>query len=249
MGIESGSARILQLIQKGISLEDIESAIQNMAGAGLAVEAMCFTDFPTESHADAMATLLLLDVHHEAIALFMCGRFQLTEGSAVFARPSAFGIHDIWHVAGDDLRNTLYYQEQAESKTTSETEDIDVRLDGMSRRWVLHHYPWAGSLSTAHTLLWYEKLGPQIFKHLAGKSDRRLSAGSGVFTAELPVHVKKLAERAYENEARIWYTLIHEPANGLTGSLPAISEKMAACASPENPLSIDSERSRGVLLT
>ncbi len=210
LGIESGSARILQLIQKGITLEDVESAIQNMAGAGLAVEAMCFTDFPAESHADAMATLQLLDAHHEAIALFMCGCFQLTEGSAVSARPSAFGIRDIWHVAGDDLRNTLYYQEKTEPKTAAETEDIEKRLDRISRRWTLHHYPWAGSLSTAHTLLWYEKLGPQIFKHLAGKSDRRLSAGSGVFAPELPVHVKNLAEPAYENEARIWYTLIHE---------------------------------------
>jgi Radical SAM superfamily len=209
LGIESGSPRMLHLIRKGTTKEDLETVIQNLAEAGVAVEAMCFTDFPTESCADAMATLQLLDTHREAIALFMCGRFQLTSGSAVAGKPSDFGIREIWHVAGDDLRNTLYYEQKLASKTAAEAEHIEARLNRIARHWNLHHYPWAGSLSTAHTLLWYERFGPQIFKQLARKKGLRSGARVDALAAALPHHVRRVAEHAFENEANLWHMLVH----------------------------------------
>jgi anaerobic magnesium-protoporphyrin IX monomethyl ester cyclase len=209
LGIESGSPRMLQLIRKGTTKEALETVIENLAAAGVAVEAMCFTDFPTESYADAMATLQLLDTHREAIALFMCGRFQLTRGSAVAGKPSDFGVREIWHVAGDDLRNTLYYEEKLTSKTAAEAGHIEGGLNRIARHWKLHHYPWAGSLSTAHTLLWYERFGSQIFKRLARK--KRLRSGNCLeaHPAALPHHVRTVAERAFENEANLWHVLVH----------------------------------------
>ena len=204
LGIESGSARMLRLIRKGTAKKEMETVIQNLAAVGVAVEVMCFTDFPTESYADAMATLQLLDTHREAIALFMCGRFQLTSGSAVAGRPEDFGIRDIWYVAGDELRNTLYYEEKPAYKTAAEAEQIETRLNRISRHWKLHDYPWAGSLSTAHTLLWYERFGPQVFKQLAHIARVATPA------ADLPHHVRTVAEHAFKNEANLWHLLVHE---------------------------------------
>ena len=209
LGVESGSARMLNLICKGTTKEDLEAVIQNLAVVGVAVEAMCFTDFPTESYADAMATLQLLDTHRGAIALFMCGRFQLTSGSAVAGRPSDFGIRDIWYVAGDDLRNTLHYEEKPVSKTAAEAEQIEARLNRISRHWQLHDYPWAGSLSTAHTLLWYERFGPQIFKQLARIKGLRSGARVAASAAALPHHVRTVAEQAFKNETDLWHELVH----------------------------------------
>ena len=224
LGIESGSARMLNLIRKGTAKKDLAAVVRNLASVGVAVEAMCFTDFPTESYADAMATLQLLDTHREAIALFMCGRFQLTSGSAVAGRPSDFGIRDIWYVAGDDLRSTLYYEEKPASKTAAEAEHIEARLNRISRHWQLHDYPWAGSLSTAHTLLWYERFGPQIFKQLAHIS--RVAAPA----ADLPHHVRTVAEHAVENEADLWHELVRrkrtvtpELYRRLAENLPSLS--------------------------
>ncbi|MGA8280998.1 MAG: hypothetical protein WB853_08900 [Desulfobacterales bacterium] len=199
---------MLNLIRKGTAREDLEKVIQNLAAVGVAVEAMCFTDFPTESYADAMATLQLLDTHRGAIALFMCGRFQLTSGSTVAGSPSDFGIRDIWYVAGDDLRGTLYYEEKPASKTAAEAEQIEARLNRISRHWQLHDYPWAGSLSTAHTLLCYERFGPQIFKQLA--RIKGLPSGVRVTApvAALPHQLRTVAERAIENEANLWHELV-----------------------------------------
>jgi hypothetical protein len=208
LGIESGSARMLNLIRKGTAKEDLETVIQNLAAVGVAVEAMCFTDFPTESYADAMATLQLLDTHCGAIALFMCGRFQLTSGSAVAGRPSVFGIREIWNVAGDDLRNTLYYEEKTASKTAAEADQIEDRLNRISRQWQLHDYPWAGSLSTAHTLLWYERFGPQIFKQLARIKGLGCGARIAAPAAALPHQVRAVAECAFKNEANLWHELV-----------------------------------------
>jgi hypothetical protein len=208
LGIESGSARMLNLIRKGTAKEDLETVIQNLAAVGVAVEAMCFTDFPTESYADAMATLQLLDTHRGAIALFMCGRFQLTSGSAVASRPSVFGIREIWNVAGDDLRNTLYYEEKTASKTAAEADQIEARLNRISRQWQLHDYPWAGSLSTAHTLLWYERFGPQIFKQLARIKGLGCGARIAAPAAALPHQVRAVAECAFKNEANLWHELV-----------------------------------------
>jgi hypothetical protein len=197
---------MLNLIRKGTAQKDLAAVVRNLASVGVAVEAMCFTDFPTESYADAMATLRWLDTHSEAIALFMCGRFQLTSGSAVAGRPSDFGIRDTWYVGGDVLRSTLWYEEETASKTAVEIEQIEARLRRISRHWQLRGYPWAGSLSTAHTLLWYARFGPQIFKQLARIEDLH----PGVHAAALPLRVRAVAEHAFTNEANIWQELIRE---------------------------------------
>ena len=209
LGVESGSVRMLDLMRKGTAKEALEAVIQNLAAVGVAVEAMCFTDFPTESHADAMATLELLDTHRGAIALFMCGRFQLTSGSAVADRPADFGVREIWHVVGDAHRNPLYYEERQASKTAAEADDIEARLDLISRHWQLHDYPWAGSLSTAHTLLWYERFGAQIFKQLAHIKGLRSGVLTDTHAAALPQHVRTVAEQAFKNEAHLWHMLVH----------------------------------------
>ncbi|HHP7235598.1 MAG TPA: B12-binding domain-containing radical SAM protein [Desulfobacterales bacterium] len=210
LGVESGAARILRRIRKGIPLADMEAVIQNLAAAGVAVEVMCFTDFPSESYAEAMATLQLLQTHFETVALFMCGRFQLTSGSAVACRPSDFDIREIWHVAGDELRSVMYFTENSPPKTAGQAGRIEAGLSRIAGRWRLQHYPWAGSLSTAHTLLWYERFGPQAFKKRANKTARgfglRIEAGN----PGLPADVRKMAERAFENETALWQKLIYQ---------------------------------------
>jgi len=50
LGIETASSRLLCLIDKGVFLKDMQTAIKNLSDAGIAVEAMCFTEFPTETY-------------------------------------------------------------------------------------------------------------------------------------------------------------------------------------------------------
>jgi hypothetical protein len=209
LGIESGAPRLLRLMKKGIKKADAERVVKNMAAAGVAVEVMVFTDFPTETYGEALATLRWLKELQGDIALFMCGRFELSPGAAVAHQPVDFGIREIWTVAGDDLRSKLYYRESVHSKTARERQRIDNYLTGLSRHWRLSHYPWAGSLSTAHTLLWYDRFGPRVFKDQTLVKTRKTDHISDPRPLPISRRFARLAENALQRENEIWERLVY----------------------------------------
>src|SRR5262249_29466031 len=73
LGVQSAAPRVLKLIDKGRPIEEVRQVIGHLAGAGVAVEAMCFTDFPTETHKEAMATVRWLEALRDEVALFILG--------------------------------------------------------------------------------------------------------------------------------------------------------------------------------
>jgi hypothetical protein len=208
-GVESAAPRVLKLIDKGVPVETVETAIANLASAGVAVEAMCFTDFPTETAREARATIDMLERLREHVALFICGEFDLTHGALVAQRPADFGIAETWQLAGDELGCGLFYAEKKPPKSDADRERIDAALAALSGKWRLSRYPWAGALSTAHTFLYYERFGPDVFKQLAGAAPPEVpgaAARSGVSRFD----VVALAGRALEREEQIWHELVHE---------------------------------------
>jgi len=206
LGIESGSPRILKLMDKGTTVDNASRAVRNLAAAGIAAEAMVFLDFPTETAAEAEETLRFLEGHHDALSLFMCGTFGLTTGSRVAGCPAQYGLRSVFRVAGDEFRTALFYEENRAAKTARQREAVDTRLEEVSSRWRLRTYPWAGSLSTAHTLLWVERFGPGIFRG-RGPLPPRADALPDVRPRHSP---ERLADRAFALEAEAWHKLIHE---------------------------------------
>jgi|CXWL01.1.fsa_nt_gi hypothetical protein len=230
-GVESAAPRVLKLIDKGVPVDTVETAIRNLAGAGVAVEAMCFTDFPTETAREALATIELLRRLREHVALFICGEFDLTHGALVAQRPSDFGIAETWQLAGDELGLGLFYEERRPAKSDAQRAKIDQQLGELSAGWRLSRYPWAGALSTAHTFLWYERFGPDVFKRLAGGTAREVP-GAAARTAPTRFDVVAIADLAHEHEAEIWHQLIHERRavsatlyRELAASLPAAAPR------------------------
>jgi anaerobic magnesium-protoporphyrin IX monomethyl ester cyclase len=209
LGIESAAPRLIRLIEKGVGLDDMTAAVQHLAAAGIAVEAMCFTDFPTETRAEAQATLAWLRKLRPDIALFICGRFGMSSGSRVAAEPERFGVEDVWHLAGDHWQTGIFYHEHRAAKTERDCEEIDRQVDTLSAGWWLHDYPWAGALSTAHTLLYYAALGPDVFKRLTA-TRRKIVLPKGNALPRGPYDTRRMAQTAYANEAGIWHHLIHE---------------------------------------
>jgi hypothetical protein len=210
LGVESAAPRVLQLIHKGLSVRDAALAVKNLAAAGIAVEVMCFTDFPTETGREAMMTARFIEELRESIALFICGEFDLVAGARVAQHPGDYGIREMWHVAGDEFITTLFYEEAAPSKTPADRKRIDAAIDRLARSWWLHRYPWAGSLSTAHTLLWYDRYGADVFRRLAGT--RRKPAQPSPGKRRLPPRrdLEQVWQRAREHEAEIWRILVTE---------------------------------------
>jgi len=172
LGIESASPRVLELIHKGITQDILHAAVENLGAAGIAVEAMCFNAFPTETLAEARSTLGFIQTLKERIALFICGRFGLWHGSHVALHPELYDIQRIWQLAGDELGTGLFYASGTTSRSARDQDHIDTAIDSLSEQWWLHDYPWAGALSTAHTLLWYAQKGPDVFRKKAGTPSR-----------------------------------------------------------------------------
>jgi len=225
LGVESGSKRVLGLINKGIDLKTIEKTIHNLADAGIAAECMCFTDFPTENAREAFETIDFLKQVKDKIALFICGRFDLVPGAWIVAHYQDFGIREIWTIKGDDIVKKLFYSEKKIGKTGRDSEKIDMAIEELAQRFRLHKYPWAGSLSTAHTLLWYDHSGIDIFRKTGKKGL--------VHRYRLPVKVdhnrafdvENIAERVYENESEIWEKMVFEDRSIRRKTYEALARK------------------------
>lgn len=208
LGVESASPRVLSLIDKGIKVDDMRRVIQNLAEAGMAVEAMCFSDFPTESYREALATIELVRALTPHLSLFILGRFDLTHGSLVAQKPGEFGIKEVWHIAGDEFQTGLFFQERESAKTERQRAQIESLVSDISARWSLRRYPWAGALSTAHTMLSYARFGKGAFRDVQPE----LLAAPGKPPRPVLVHarydVAALEEQAQAFEAGIWQELV-----------------------------------------
>jgi len=210
VGVESGSARVLSLMEKGLTPRAMKTAVRGLARAGIAVELMCFYDFPTETAEEAMETLSLLRELRESTALFMYGPFKLTAGSRVASSPGRYGVAELWRLAGDELNTELFYRLQQESKDPAQRRRFEAALQHLSRGWLLGRYPWAGSLSTAHTLLWYNRHGSGVFRRLASLAEASPNRPPG----RLPLKAGRyplasLSREVWRREEEIWDTLIH----------------------------------------
>jgi hypothetical protein len=209
LGVESGSPRVLQLIDKGAPIEVVGDVIDRLAAVGIAAEAMCFTDFPTETHADACQTLEFLSARRGEVAVYIVGEFGLTHGSLVAQEPSRFDIAETWQLAGDELGLGVFFSPASEWKSDAERADVDRRLRALSRGWELRPYPWAGAVSTAHTILHYDRFGAGVFRGLADRGNDEPILGARRFEAEVPFDVDALAT-AEEREGEIWGELVME---------------------------------------
>jgi anaerobic magnesium-protoporphyrin IX monomethyl ester cyclase len=233
LGVESASSRVLELIDKGAPPKVVGDVIDHLASAGIAAEAMCFTDFPTETHEEALQTFDFLERRKKNVAVYIVGEFGLTHGSLVAQEPDRFGIAETWELEGDQLGLGIFFEPTHPWKTDDERSDEAERLDELSSGWALRTYPWAGAVSTAHTVLYYERFGAGVFKELAkrGLADDLLADAH--LEAELRFDPAACASAA-QREAGVWGTLVHDERRvgraayeAHASALPALSAKPA----------------------
>jgi len=208
LGVESAAPRVLSLIDKGIPVHEVKSAVESLSNAGIAVEAMCFTDFPTETYREAMQSVAFVESIRDHLSLFILGKFDLTHGALVAQKPGEFGIKEVWGVEGDELGTGLFYAEKRASKRGPDRDRLEASIDSLARHWRLRRYPWAGALSTAHTMLYYARFGKDVFRALAAPSEDVPGARARVIEAKFDV--TRIARESAETEARIWEILTRE---------------------------------------
>ena len=209
LGVESGNDRVLKLIDKGAPVQVVSDVIDRLAGAGVAAEAMCFTDFPTETREEALDTLRFLDERHDRVAVYIVGEFGLTHGSLVAQEPAKFGMREVWQLEGDHLGLSLFFEPLRPWKDDDDRATIDDELAELSRGWTLRPYPWAGAVSTAHTLLHYARFGSGVFRERAATATHGRVLGGKPFVAAARFDLDRAGE-AEEREGQIWATLVHD---------------------------------------
>ena len=207
LGVESASPRVLSLVDKGIPVEAVADAIVHLSRAGVAVEAMCFSDFPTESYREAMKTVRFVEGLGDELSLFILGHFDLTHGSLVAQKPGEFGIAEVWGIDGDELGTGLFFAERRRPKRPAEQEKLDDAVSILSARWQLRRYPWAGALSTAHTLLWYAHHGKDVFRRVRLSAESRIP-GARRRAAVARFDVADVGERSGASEAALWEQMV-----------------------------------------
>lgn len=163
-GTESDSPRILALMDKGTEPAHNRLVFDNFARSGIAVQAMTILDFPTETSEEAAATLDLLEENIERVDLFFVEQFDLESGSRVYRSPEEYGIDEVWYPQGDRFRLRARYRQARDSKRPEERERLIKRIDRLASRYGRRAYPYAGSVAVAHTLMYFDRHGRDVFK-------------------------------------------------------------------------------------
>lgn len=164
-GMESGNQRVLDLIDKGTKVDYMAETMKNFASAGVAVQLMAFTDFPTETPAEKKETFDFVEINKEYWSTGGMGTFLLTGTAMIAKNPEKFGIK-LLETKDVDVERAIAYRVDAETdREMLLTEDSDLSFDeggGVFPK-VLGR-PWAGGTDSLHTMIYYDAHGREFFK-------------------------------------------------------------------------------------
>jgi anaerobic magnesium-protoporphyrin IX monomethyl ester cyclase len=162
-GIESGSDKTLELMNKGITSALIKKINKNFFNSGIATEWMTFSFHPGEKNLDAIKTINLINREYKHISLFIAGEFGLTAGSEVFRNKKKFFIDKIYFACGDEFMLYPMFK-MKKGYGDFDYEKIDSKVYKTAEKFALSHYPWAGAISTHHSFLYFLKFRQNAFK-------------------------------------------------------------------------------------
>ena len=105
-GIESGDQRVLDRVNKGITLEQSERAIQWSKEAGITVRALMIAGLPGETPESAYKTIEFMERTRQYWDIAALTNFVPLPGSPIWGEPSRFGVTEIKHI--DDFNFYLW---------------------------------------------------------------------------------------------------------------------------------------------
>ena len=169
-GMESGSQRILDLIDKGTKVEYMGVTMKNFASSGIACQLMAFTDFPTETEQEKEATRQFIRENQPYWSAGGLGTFLLTGTSLIARNPEKFGIELIEVTDVDSPRGVAYrlVNETGQRLGLTEASDSSFDNDGNIFPAILGR-PWAGGTDSLHTMIYYNAFGKDFFKTHSAK--------------------------------------------------------------------------------
>jgi len=161
-GYESGSQRILNLIDKGVRIESLPDILDELGRVAIGVQMMGFIGFPTETKEEALETFSFLRKYRKSWALAAIGDFVLTPGAIVAKNFADFGIAEVAAFPGDDIVRSLYWAEGGQlhgiqDERTKLIDRVAAEIDPM-----LDSRPFVGGIDSAHSILYFTRYGPSL---------------------------------------------------------------------------------------
>lgn len=190
-GLESASQRILDLINKGVQVENIPSVLTALKDVDIGAQMMAFTGFPGETEYEAKATFDFLREYQNNWALAMVGEFGLTQGAIVAKSPELFGVSRVFAAAGDDIPRQMLWENDLGA--TRDRDGVlglarpslpdDLQVTPLDR-------PWVGGIDAAHSILYFFRNGSSLIDKKESQQARQHHSGN----AGMPERVRQCFE-------------------------------------------------------
>ncbi|BAU88237.1 hypothetical protein SLA_7371 [Streptomyces laurentii] len=152
-GMESTDQEVLDLINKGTEVHRLETLVSAFADVGIPVQLMGFTGHPGETSRQAQVTLDTAEAMLESAATVALGKFGLTPGADIARRPEHYGIEVHYDPSGDVAIPWEMNWSHREEIDTYPEDDFAHSLRLIRG----FPYPFLGSTSTLHSLLYFER--------------------------------------------------------------------------------------------
>jgi anaerobic magnesium-protoporphyrin IX monomethyl ester cyclase len=91
-GVESGTQRILDVIDKGTAIPDIENVLKNSYEAGIWNMIFMIVGYPTQTNQEVKEDIAFLQRNEQYISTVARSLFQLEVNSRIYEHPERFGI-------------------------------------------------------------------------------------------------------------------------------------------------------------
>lgn len=170
-GYESGSQRILNLINKGVTLEKVPKILEQLSVAGIGVQMMGFIGFPGETPDESLATFKFLEENRSNWTLAGIGEFSLTPGSIIAKQHKVFGIKETCPSSGDDIIRWLSWCDEDNHIGNFHDAVIseDIRKIATSLKLIVGDRPFVGGIDSGHSILYFSKYGKTLLSSLQTK--------------------------------------------------------------------------------
>jgi anaerobic magnesium-protoporphyrin IX monomethyl ester cyclase len=172
VGFESGNQRILDLIDKGTKPAQVRQTIEAMHAAGIGVQVLGFTGFPTETFEEAKESVDFLVETRDLWTFGGLGDFVLTPGAIVAREPDRFGISNVRPDPSEGVARHMLYDEPitAAAREAVAREKRRLRTTRTNR-------PWLGGTDTPHSYFYLDRFRAETLPML--QTSHRLRPGDG----------------------------------------------------------------------
>ncbi len=131
-GLESYNQRVLDLMNKGVRVEEIGRIVEECHEVGIETRLMCMVGFPTETRGEALETMRFLTEYRGKYTSFAVQPFNLEGGTEIDCHPERFGITKVHRE--DRVSHGLRYGYRYETQSGMGMEEAAMMSQYVTRK-------------------------------------------------------------------------------------------------------------------